>query len=249
MMRAVIVDDEPRGRKTLEALLAMHCPEVNVVATADSAAAGIETIRQVKPDVVFLDIQMPQGSGFHLLENVRDIRFEVIFTTAHDQYALKAIKFSAVDYLLKPIDGMELADAVGKAESRLSNDTNNDVLEGLLNNYRKVNTSEAKIALPYADGLQFVKVQDIVRFEASGSYTEVTLLNEEKMVVSKPIKVYDDMLSDSKFFRVHNSHLINLNHIVKYIRTEGGRVEMQDTSIITVSRKKKDELLQLLSEL
>ncbi len=254
MLTALIVDDEPRGRTTLRTLLEMHCPDVKILAEADSASAGVEAVREHKPDIVFLDIQMPGGSGFQLLEQVGDIRFKVIFTTAHGEYALKAIKYAALDYLLKPIDGDELVLAVDRARKELAESSGDAAetqvaLRGLLENVRAASPANAKIALPFSDGLQFVEVKDIVRFEASGSYTEVVLLNSDKIVVSKPIKVYDDMLGDSDFFRVHNSHLVNLDHVVKYIRSDGGRVEMRDKATIAVSRRKKDELIKRLSEL
>ncbi len=249
MIRSLIIDDEPRGRKALASLLALHCPDVEVISMADSAQSGIEQIEEHKPELVFLDVQMPQGSGFHMLEQLDAIDFELIFTTAHDQYALKAIKFAALDYLLKPIDGEELAEAVAKAQENILSKQPNAALEGFLKNYKKLNTDSAKLALPFTDGLQFVLLRDIVRFEASGSYTEVVMLEGEKIVVSKPIKVYDEMLQEGQFFRVHNSHLINLNHVVKYMRSDGGRVEMQDKAIIAVSRKKKEDLIKRLSEL
>ncbi len=254
MLTALIVDDEPRGRTTLRTLLEMHCPDVKILAEADSASAGVEAVREHNPDVVFLDIQMPGGSGFQLLEQVGDLRFKVIFTTAHGEYALKAIKYAALDYLLKPIDGDELVLAVDRARKDLAENSGDTAetqvaLQGLLENVRAASPANAKIALPFSDGLQFVEIKDIVRFEASGSYTEVVLLNSDTIVVSKPIKVYDDMLGDSDFFRVHNSHLVNLDHVVKYIRSDGGRVEMRDKATIAVSRRKKDELIKRLSEL
>ncbi len=254
-LTALIVDDEPRGRKTLKTLLEMHCSDVEILAEADSAASGAEAIREHQPQVVFLDIQMPGGSGFQLLEQVSDSNFKVIFTTAHDEYALKAIKYAAFDYLLKPIDGEELAQTVERVRSEIAEQGNAEpvetkiALKGLLDNVRAAAPGNAKIALPFSDGLQFVEIKDIVRFEASGSYTEVLLLNSDKIVVSKPIKVYDDMLGESDFFRVHNSHLVNLDHVVKYMRSDGGRVEMRDKATIAVSRRKKDELIKRLSEL
>jgi two-component system LytT family response regulator len=247
MIRSVVVEDERISREILLALLAEHCPAVEVVAVADSVQTGVEAIRKHKPDLIFLDIEMPYGNAFDLLEQIGDVRCEVIFTTAFDVYAIRAIKICALDYLLKPIDPEELAAAVDRAENQLSR--NNRNLEALIENLSNRHHGQHKIVLPTLEDLVFVQIDDIIRCEASGNYTMFHLLNGERIIVSKTLKEYDLILSDMNFFRVHHSSLININHVRKYVRGDGGYVVMCDDSQVTVSRRRKEDLLKKLSAL
>ncbi len=248
MIRAIIIDDERIGRETLESLLSDCCPDVAVVAQADSIEAGRAAITKHDPDLVFLDIEMPFGNGFELLEALPGARFEVIFTTAYDQYAIRAIRFSALDYLLKPIDRDELIAAVAKARKRLSGSrVLNQNLEVLLENLRHTASEHNKIALPTDDGLILVQVTQIIRCEADGNYTRFYLAGGEAMLVSKTLKEFETLLAEMNFLRIHHSHLVNVSHVRKYVRGEGGLVVMSDSTSVPVSRRKKDELIRRLA--
>lgn len=250
MIRTVIVDDEERGVKNLTALLNQYCPAIELAATAGSAEEGIKIIHEHKPDLVFLDIEMPFGSGFDLLEKVKPITFEVIFTTAYDQYALKAIKFCALDYLLKPIDVEELAAAVDKVEKNQKQKDISRHLDVLLDNMRNVNGNTARrIALPTNEGLEFVEIQQIIRCEAVGNYTEFHLRDNKRFLSTKTLKQFEELLEAYNFIRVHHSHLINLDHILKYSKGDGGYVTMTDSTTVTIAKRKKNEFLNKLLKL
>lgn len=247
-LRAIIVDDERGGREALAALLANHCPSVEVIGMADSAATGAEAIRGLRPDLVFLDIEMPYGNGFDLLEMARGIDFGVIFTTAYDHYAIKAIRLCALDYLLKPIDADELQAAVARAEKELTVKPSG-VLEALIQNMAGRDPGASRIALPTAEELLFVQVKDIVRCEAAGNYTIFHFISGEAPIVSRTLKEYEAVLGEMGFFRIHHSHLVNLHHVRRYVKGEGGQLVMCDGSEIAVSRRRKEELLSRLSAL
>jgi two-component system, LytTR family, response regulator len=249
MTRAIIIDDEEGSRETLNNLVSDFLPDVEVVALAYSVETGKEAIKKFKPDLVFLDIQMQNETGFDLLETFREINFEIIFTTAYDHFAVKAFKFSALDYLLKPIDIEELKTAVEKAKKKRSYSNSSLQLNALLHNQKSLNNNFKKIALPTLEGLEFIQINNIIRFEADGAYTMIFLVTGEKMVVSKIIKEFEDMLSENHFFRPHQSHLINLHHMKKYVKGDGGYAVMSDNSNIPIARRKKDEFLKALSEL
>lgn len=246
MLKAIIIDDEINSRKTLDSLLKKYCPEVEVAGIADSVKSGLEQIEKTKPDVVFLDIEMPGGSGFDLLEKAPKINFEVIFTTAYDQYAIQAIKFSALDYLLKPIDVSELKTAIQKIEKNKKQNIPNKNLDVFIKNIQFI-SSHNKIALPTLDGLMFVQLNQIVRCESDGNYTNFYLTTGEKIMVSKTMKEFEDLLLANNFFRVHNAHIVNLQQIKKYVKGEGGYIIMSDNSQIEVSRRRRDEFLQKLT--
>lgn len=247
MIKALIVDDEAKSRATLKALVERHCPNVSIVAMAASVVEALAEIEKHQPGVVFLDIEMPFSSGFTLLEEIKNPGFEIIFTTAYDQYAIKAIKFSALDYLLKPIDIDELIKAVNKIEpGNEKKESRQPDFELLLSNL-KLKGNSAKIAVPTFDGLQMLDAKDIIKCTADESYTHITLFNGAKLTVSRILKEYEDLLSDLNFFRVHNSCLINLAHVVKYVKGEGGQVVMSDGETVEVSRRKKNELLSRLA--
>lgn len=241
MLKSVIVDDEYKSRESMRILLEEFCDSVEVCALCQNVDEGIQAIRKFKPEVVFLDVQMQRETGFDLLTKIQNINFEVIFTTAHSEYAIKAFKFSAIDYLLKPIDLEELKFAINKVNKKLY-DNISLRLEHLVQNLRS--TSENyKLALPTSDGLFFVKVSDIIYCEASSNYTEIVTGDGKKHLVSRTLKEYDDMLTDHNFYRIHNSYLINLNAIKKYVRGEGGYVVMNNDRSLDVSKRKKEGFL------
>jgi len=246
MIKAIIVDDEEKSRVTLKNLVTLYCPNVQIAELCDSVNTALITINNQTPDLVFLDIEMPFHNGFTLLEKINKPGFDVIFTTAYDHYAIKAIKFSAMDYLLKPIDPDELKNAIDKIEAaRVSPVQSLPNFELLLSNL-KVKGNNAKIAVPTFEGLQMVSIADIIKCTADESYTHITLNNNAKITVSRILKEYEELLSDFNFLRVHNSCLINLAHVSKYIKGDGGYVIMADGSTVEVSRRKKNELLSKL---
>jgi two-component system LytT family response regulator len=247
MIKVIIVDDEEKSRNALRNMLAKHCPDVNVAALCESVDAAVASIRSEKPDLVFLDVEMPHNNGFVLFDRITNPSFKVIFTTAYDQYAIQAIKFSALDYLLKPIDVDELKGAVLRFTQTAFQSKQQDVDLRLLMSTLNLKNKAAKIAVPTFDGLQMVMVEEIVKCTADESYTHITLLNGTKLVVSRILKEFEDLLSEYNFLRIHNSSLINLAHVKKYVKGEGGYVVMVNDESVEVSRRKKGELLQKLS--
>lgn len=239
IIRAIIVDDEPNGRENLKGVLQSFCPEVQILGEADSALSAIELIQQVQPSLVFLDIEMPNGNGFQVLEFFKDPDFQVIFVTAYDKYAIKAIRLSALDYILKPIDVMLLKAAVNRHHSFRISDQR---LRQFVSN-KQLPTSSKRIALPLADKIHFVEVQEIVSCKGEGSYTTIYREDGEKYMVSKPLIEYEDLLAAFGFIRTHKSHIVNKSHISTYVKTDGGYLLMSDGSNIPVSRRKKEEVL------
>lgn len=248
MIKAIIVDDELGARESLSKMIEKNCKQLEVVAKADSAQAAFEAITSKQPDLVFLDIEMPNGNAFDLLEKFKEINFNIIFTTAYDHYAIKAIKFSAVDYILKPIDPEELVEAVKRFEKKQQGHPNvlDKQFKTLLSNVRPENKLK-KVGIPDGDGLIFINLSDIVRCESDGNYTFFILTNGKKIIASRTLGEYEQMFTEDNFFRVHRSHLINLQHVKKYIKGEGGYVIMTDDSQVEVSRRNKNEFLEKLS--
>lgn len=247
MIKALIVDDEEKSRITLKNLIAMYCPNIEVIELCDSVNSALKAIDKQMPDLIFLDVEMPFHNGFTLLEKIKNPGFDVIFTTAYDHYAIKAIKYSALDYLLKPIDSDDLKTAVEKIESDKSNFVSTTPnFEVLLSNI-KVKGTNAKIAIPTFEGLQMISAKEIIKCTADESYTHISLTNNTKITVSRILKEYEELLSDLNFFRVHNSCLVNLTHVTKYIKGDGGYVVMCDGESVEVSRRKKNELLSKLA--
>jgi two-component system LytT family response regulator len=242
MMKSIIVDDEMKSRESLRILIQDFCEDVEVVALCQNVAEGIEAIDQHSPDIVFLDIQMQRETGFDLLTKIKEIKFEVVFTTAYSEYAIKAFKFSAIDYLLKPIDIEDLKKAIQKVEKKLNGDISGR-LQQLIQNLKQTTPENYKLAIPTAEGLSFVKVNDIVYCEASSNYTEIFMADGRKHLVSRTLKEYEEMLESYDFFRIHHSYLINLNAIKKYVRGEGGYVIMNNDKSLDVSKRKKDSFL------
>lgn len=249
MIRAIIIDDEADAREGLKLTLEKFCPEVEILQLCATPDEGIDSIKKLKPELVFLDVQMPHKSGFNLLEELGEFNFEVIFVTAHDRYAIKAIKFSALDYLLKPLDIDELQKAVLKAMDRLREKSSKSSYESLFNNIKFNNNSIEKLAIPSFDGIIFEPVSDIIFCEADRNYTNLMMTDRRKIVVSKNLKDFENMLGDSGFFRIHHTFLINMKHVKKYVRGEGGYVILEGGHHIDVSRRKKEAFLQILNKL
>lgn len=248
-MRAILVDDEPDGIRTLKKLLELHCPEVEIVATFSNAGAAEEKLEEIKPDLVFLDVQMPGKSGLEMLAELPEVNFKVIFVTAHNEYVLQALQFSAVDYLMKPVDEDRLIDAVQRAKERVKQEKDSGQTETLLHNINKVGSPlEMRLCLPTLKGFSVVKLEEIVYCEAQRSYTIFRLADNKSIMISKPLFDYDRLLADTIFFRIHKSFLINLIHVKEYIRGEGGTVVMSNGMEIEVSRRKKELFLQKVKE-
>jgi len=249
MIRCIIIEDEKKSSDVIQKMLSEYFGNVEILAMCDTADKGRNAIEQFKPDLVFLDVELPPSTGFQMLEQIGDIKFEVIFTTAFDKYALQAIRISALDYLLKPFTVNDMRLAIERYEAKVNRQNTLQQFKTLFHNLKHVNTSEKKIALPTSTGLTFIPVKDIIRCEAEANYTTFFLLNKTKIVVAKTLKEYEEMLSDYNFFRVHHSSLINLEYIKDYIRGEGGTVNMVDGSHVDVSRRKKEELMKKMREM
>jgi two-component system LytT family response regulator len=245
MIKAIIVDDEPNCCKTLSILLERYCKEVQVTGIFHNGLEALQAINASAPDLVFLDVEMPKMNGFEMLEKLATIHFHLIFTTSYDQYALKAFRFSAIDYLLKPIDREELQNAVQKIVKR-SEMPAAEQLQILFQKLHHPAAAVTKIALPTMEGLQMIPVQSIISCEANDNYTTLVLKGNRKLVVSCTLKVIEEMLEEHSFIRVHRSFLVNLDEIEKYVKADGGYVVMSDGSNIFISRNKKEELLQKL---
>ena len=249
MLRAVIVEDEIRSREALAGLLKLYCKNLVVVGEAENVYEGLKVIQQQKPDVVFLDIQMPDGSGFKLLEKIGNVEFDVIFTTAYDQFAIKAIRFSALDYLLKPIFPDDLVNAVNKAEKNKKIQKSNDNIRVLLDNINLSQAESPKIILSTSEKINVVKIDEIVRCASDNYYTMFYFTNGKRLLVSKTLKEQEELLSEYNFIRPHKSHLINVKYINSYLKSEGGMILMEDGTKIPVSRRKKEYIMEILSNL
>ena len=249
MLRAIIVEDEKHNRETLKNLLAEFCPEVQIKGMAANVEEGLQMIRAAQPDLLFLDIELQTGTGFDLLQQVDNPAFDVIFTTAFDQYAIQAIKFSSLDYLLKPIDIDELQQAVSKAIEKQKADQGKAQLEVLLSNLNRQSSSQKRICLSTAEGLEFLMVQDIMYCEASGSYTNFVLKEGRKLVVSKHLKGYETLLDGGPFMRVHNKYLINLEEVKRFVKSEGGYILMNNGDQVSISPKKREAFMQRMEQL
>jgi two-component system, LytTR family, response regulator len=245
MIKAVVVDDETYACHALLTLLQRHCPEVSVAAACNSAKDAAKAIKEWKPALVFLDIEMPYMNGFDLLEILSPIDFHVVFTTSYDQYAIKAIRFSAIDYLLKPIDVSELKAAVKKAADKCTTNSPQQ-LDILLSQLYQPQSLSNRIALPTMEGLQMIPIDTIICCIANSNYTTLILKEKQKLIVSRTLKEIEEMLEGYPFLRVHHSYLANLNEIKKYTRGEGGNLVMTDGSEIDVSRTRKEMLLKRL---
>lgn len=243
-MKAIIIDDNDNARAALKSDLEDYCEDINLIGEADGVETGYQLIEKVDPELVFLDIRMGDGTGFDLLEKykpISDIPFKIIFTTAYDEFALKAFKYAATDYLLKPIDSDSLVEAVSRVTKQNPSDKT-EQLQALLKHITKPKSN--KISLADAERIHVVNIEEIVRCESFKNYTTFFLLDEKKITVSKTIKEYEEQLNDHDFLRVHHSHLINLNQIKEVIKVDGPYLIMQDGSNVPVSVRKKDSLMK-----
>ncbi len=244
-MRAVVVDDESKAREYLTGLINTGFEDVEVVGEAFGVESGMKIIVEEKPELLFLDVQMQDGTGFDLLAGIDRTNLQVIFVSAYDYFAITAIKFSAVDFLLKPVELVELQKAIDKIRQQKSLTEVKQKLDLLLNNVHRID----KIALPSLYGIEFVLIEDIVRCQADNNYTTFYLTGGEKIMVSKTLKEYEDILTTKGFFRIHKSDIINLAYLKKYIKGEGGTVIMEDGTELQVSRRRKDDFFATLSQM
>lgn len=248
-IKTILVDDEPRGLASLQKLLQLNCPEVDVVACCNSAEESKDAITRLHPQLVFLDIAMPGKTGFDLLRDLEEIDFEIIFVTAHNNYMIQAFHFSAVDYLLKPVEDDLLMEAVKRAGVRINNKTGEGHIETLLHNLvQKNDTRKMKLCIPSLKGFQVVEIQDIIYCEASSNYTNFHFSHRPPICASKPIHEYEELLGDCNFIRIHKSFLVNLEHVTEYIRGEGGLVVLSNHHEVEVSRRKKDMLMTRMKD-
>ena len=245
MIKALIIEDEPNNSERLAFLLRSVCEDIEVVAIAASIEEAAKAEKTNKPDLIFLDIELPDGTGFDFLRLYPEIPFHVIFTTSFDKYALKAFKFSAVDYLLKPLEKDELGVAVQKVRKLIQNNMSNPNSETIQKRLAASLMDDfTKIALPSLEGFNIIELKEIIRCEADGSYTKFYLTDRREPLVSRNLKEYEDILGEHGFIRVHHSHLINLNHVISYHKGEGGYVTMTDQSQVQVSKRKKPDFLE-----
>jgi two-component system LytT family response regulator len=243
MLTAIIIDDEPKGRLALRKKLKDYCPDVTVTGEAGDGEEGLRLIEQLQPGIVFLDIEMPRMSGFDMLLRVRQQNFHLIFSTAYDHYAIKAIRFAAFDYLLKPVDIEELKAVIQRIKTNDQRGNTAIRIEALAHNLKHTLN---KIAIPTMDGLLFFNIGDIIHIEAQSNYTVFSFVNRPKLTVSKTLKEFEDLLPADLFFRPHHSHIINLQFIKRYIKGDGGEIEMHNGDYVDVSRRKKEEFLKLI---
>ncbi|MEO6819455.1 MAG: LytTR family DNA-binding domain-containing protein [Ginsengibacter sp.] len=249
MIRTIIIEDEPVSQEMLTLMLKRHPADITIIDTCSNPSDGIESITKHQPDLVFLDIQMPKMNGFEMLKKISIINFEVIFTTAYDQYAINAIKVSALDYLLKPVDDEDLTIAIEKCKERMQERKPQQRFEHLFNNLTNKNPLDKTIALGASDGISFVKMSDILRVEANGRYAKFHLLDKQTILVSKTLGDFEEILSANQFFRVHDSAIINLNHVKKYTRGDGGTVLLSDGTELDVARRRKDDFIKLIPKI
>lgn len=249
MIRAIVIDDEQNARESIINLLQLTSQEVEIIGEAEGVKTGLELIKNSKPDLVFLDIQLEDGSGFDILEQIEDISFQTIFITAFNEYAIKAFKFAAIDYLMKPINPGEFKKAIDQV--LLSHDKKDfeDKLQAYLSHIKESLVEHKKIILKTAESIHLIKVHDIIRCEADKGYTEFFLRSGKKILVSKGLKDYDELLSDFGFIRTHQSHLINLDYIASFEKTDGGYILMTDGSTVPVSSRKKEYVFKIFEEL
>ena len=243
-LKAVIIDDVPQAIQSLKADIAAYCPEIEVVGTADGVVSGAKLLKQSTVDIVFLDIHMQDGTGFDILEIVGDLSAKVIFTTGSNEFAIKAFRFAATDYLLKPVDPDELLEAVRKAKPTIDTPEQVDLLKQSLQTAQPL----SRIALHTQDKIQVVNISDIIRCESTGNYTVFYFANNKKLLVTKTLKEYDKLFVDSGFLRVHQSHLINTQHIAEFVKIDGGYVVMNNQDKVPVSVRKKALVMSFLTD-
>ncbi len=248
MLRTLIIDDEQPVRESLLELLHANCPNVKVVGQAGSVKSGVEAVFEHHPDLILLDIKMGDGTGFDLLEQIEPAECKVIFITAYNEYAIKAIKFSALDYLLKPVDSAELTEAVNRADNLVLKELKTQY-ETLVHNLNTDDRAKKKIILKTLDNVYLVKVSDILYCESDGRYVSIYLQFGEKILVSNSLKFYQDILSELGFYRIHKSFLINLEHIIRFEKSEGGYIILTNNLKVPVASRKREELMDLFDRI
>lgn len=246
MLTAIIIDDEPSSRNALKQKLSRHCEGITIIGECENGEEGIALLAKTDCDIVFLDVEMPRMNGFNMLQNLSKINFEVIFITAYDHYAIKAIKFSALDYLVKPVEVEDLKIAVEKAVKKRNSSSGNERLEHLLQNLMQDKNELHRIAIPSMEGLQFVETENIIYLEANSNYTCFFINNQSKITVAKTLKEFEDLLPASVFIRIHHSYIINKNMVTKYIKGEGGQVIMKNGKVLDVARRKKEFFIKAM---
>ena len=241
---AIIIDDIEQARKTIKQDIETYAPDFDVIGEASGVVEGAKLLKRIQPDILFLDIQMQDGSGFDLLDLLAEINFKIIFITASDAYGIRAFRYAAIDYLLKPIDPDELTEALDKfRESGINENEKYQFLNERLKNHNKPNE---RLALHSQDKIQIVEIQSILRCESSANYTIFYFKDGSQVVVTKTLKEFDDLLKEQGFFRVHQSHLVNTRQITEYVKTDGGHLKMEDGSLIPVSVRKRPEVMKML---
>jgi len=246
MIKTLIIEDEQKSRDVILKIIEKNCPELTVIGTAGNVSEGVEKIKSLKPELVFLDITMPDGSGFDLLEQVQGHKFDLIFATASNSHAIRAFKYSACDYLLKPIDSEELISAVSRIAKRKSETPDMQNLNFLIQQLKKNDDNFQKITLPTGNAYEIINLKDIIRCEADGSYTYFYLTDKRKLMVSASLKHYEELLPEQDFIRVHHHNLINMNHVIRFLKEDGGYAVMTDGTKIEISRRKKDQFMDRL---
>lgn len=243
---AVIIDDEEKGRLALREKINNYCPWVHIVGEASDGLTGMDVIQKALPEIVFLDIEMPRMDGFEMIQSLSRIDFQIIFTTAYDHYAIKAIKYSAFDYLLKPVDIEELKSAVERIQMQTQNLTHDKIIT--LHENLRSHPNLGKIAIPTMEGLSFFNISDIVHLESQSNYTMIYFQNHPKLLASRTLKEFEELLPHEMFFRTHRSHVINLQYIKKYIRGDGGQIQLINKDYVPLSRRKKDSFLHIIHQ-
>lgn len=249
LLKAVIVDDEPKARTVLKSYLDEYCPQVKVMGLAEGVKSGVSMVRSLQPDLVFIDVEMGDGTGFELLKQLSPVSFQAIFITAHNHFATQAIKFSTLDYLLKPLDYEDLQMAVKKAIEHRSSEKTVLQLAALLGNLQDKSQEIKKIVLRDSESIHIVAIDDILRLEADKNYTTFFLADKSKILISKTLKDYEQLLEHKGFFRSHQSHLINLAYLQRIDKRDGGSLLMRDQSVVPLASRRKEDLLKILDSL
>ncbi len=248
MIRCILIDDEADSLEVMEMLLKTHCPQVQIAAICHSAEQGISAINHYRPDVVFLDVEMPNMNGFDMLEKFDKLFFDVVFVTAYHQFAIRAFRYSALNYLLKPVDADDLKETIRRIETSRTPPLKEQMELLLQSVHNRESQTITRIALTTSYGMLFADTKDIIYCESDNNYTHVKMAGGNKILVSKTMKEIDETLAGPDFYRIHNSYLINLNHIKKFVRGEGGYVMMDDDTMVSISRTKKQAFLELFSK-